>query len=60
MRPADRLFPDRIKALEEQRCVAPPMGCGKPLTTFRDPLSKREYEITRLCQECQDKFFTEE
>lgn len=34
-------------------CVA----CGKPATTFRDALSKREYGISGLCQSCQDSIF---
>lgn len=25
--------------------------------TFRDPISKREFEISRMCQKCQDKIF---
>jgi|WetSurMetagenome_2_1015567.scaffolds.fasta_scaffold567277_1 hypothetical protein len=31
--------------------------CKKPLTPFRDSLSRREYEISGLCQECQDSVF---
>ncbi len=33
--------------------------CGKPATEFRDELSRREYQISRLCQVCQDKVFAE-
>lgn len=31
--------------------------CKKPLTPFKDALSAREYEISGLCQQCQDETF---
>jgi hypothetical protein len=31
--------------------------CTAYLTPFRDKLSKREYEISGMCQACQDKVF---
>lgn len=33
--------------------------CNKPVNQedFRDALSRREFEISGLCQKCQDKFF---
>jgi hypothetical protein len=38
------------------------MGCGQPLGTslpraFRDQKSRNEYDITGLCQRCQDELF---
>ena len=33
--------------------------CGKPADGFRDELSMKEYTISGLCQECQDKTFVE-
>lgn len=48
---------DRRKAIKGDQCVAPPIGCGKPITTFKDALSAREYRISGLCQECQDRIF---
>ena len=33
--------------------------CGKAATEFRDEISKREYQITSLCQKCQDEVFAE-
>jgi hypothetical protein len=33
------------------------VGCGKPIKGFKDVLSQREYEISGLCQECQDDVF---
>ncbi|KKN78959.1 hypothetical protein LCGC14_0344350 [marine sediment metagenome] len=31
--------------------------CNKPIGTFRDPLSEREYQISHMCQACQDSIF---
>ena len=33
--------------------------CGKDMTnaTFRDEESKKEFDISGLCQKCQDEFF---
>lgn len=51
------IFGDDIsERISNNRC---PM-CNKEITGFRDELSKREYEISGLCQECQDKIFNEE
>lgn len=33
------------------------VSCGKPATTFRDERSKKEYEISGLCQTCQNSIF---
>lgn len=33
--------------------------CGKAATEFRDEISKREYQISSLCQKCQDEVFAE-
>jgi len=33
--------------------------CNKLVTEFRDSLSQKEYEISGLCQECQDQVFGE-
>jgi hypothetical protein len=53
---------DKPAAREELRCVAPPLGCGRPLgapldTAFRDRASRAEYAITGTCQRCQDELF---
>ena len=36
--------------------------CNSPVNTdeFKDELSIKEYQITGMCQQCQDKFFNEE
>ena len=46
----------RELAAAGDQCVS----CGGPATEFRDQLSHREYEISRLCQGCQDKVFNED
>ena len=33
--------------------------CGKNADTFRDEISRKEYKISCLCQECQDEVFAE-
>lgn len=48
---------DRRIRIREDRCVKPPIGCGKPATKFRDEISRKEFTISGLCQECQDKIF---
>jgi hypothetical protein len=48
---------DRRAVIESDMCVPPPIGCGKPATVFRDELSKLEYQISGLCQACQDSVF---
>jgi hypothetical protein len=52
---------DGPQAAAEQRCIVPPMGCGQPIpslaTAFRDRASRAEYDITHLCQFCQDQLW---
>ena len=40
---------------EVPRCLLPPIGCGKPIKEFRNAASEHEYEISGLCQKCQDR-----
>jgi hypothetical protein len=47
----------RTSAIEEDRCVNPPIGCGGPAVEFRDELSRKEYGISGLCGPCQDTVF---
>jgi uncharacterized CHY-type Zn-finger protein len=44
---------DLSTSQKQKICVV----CGEPIKEFRDDLSKREYEISGLCQECQDEVF---
>ena len=60
-RPADLIFPDRVAAAAERRCVEEPYGCGKSYTNKQmekwSDIETREYSISLLCKECQDKVF---
>ena len=47
----------RTTAITTNVCIPAPVGCGKPVEGFRDAISKREYEISGLCQNCQDEIF---
>lgn len=40
-------------AVREASCVI----CGGEASTFRDDLSRKEYTISGMCQDCQDKVF---
>ncbi|MEM3192824.1 MAG: hypothetical protein QW292_12240 [Candidatus Parvarchaeota archaeon] len=45
------------KTLEEREKAGVCRFCGKSITKFRDEASEREYRLSGLCQECQDKMF---
>jgi hypothetical protein len=51
----ESLFPGTAKAIAEHRCPL----CSNPIGGFRDRLSEREYEISGMCQGCQDRIFRE-
>ena len=49
-------FPNEVELVKQNKCPF----CKKDIdveTEFRDSLSKREYNISGLCQKCQDKTF---
>ena len=48
---------DRRTTISKNVCVPPPIGCGGSADTFRDAISRKEYSISGLCQNCQDKIF---
>ena len=51
---AEKLFGrKRTDSIATQKCVV----CGGPATEFRDELSRREYQISGLCQKCQDEIW---
>lgn len=52
----ETLFPGTKKAIDENRCPV----CGETIGKFRNLISVREYEISGLCQECQDIAFGED
>jgi len=46
----------RVGAVHEASCVM----CGGEARMFRDDLSRKEYAISAMCQDCQDKVFGSE
>lgn len=50
-------FSGRTTAIEADRCVDEPIGCGKAVGDFKDDLSEGEYRLSGLCQICQDDLF---
>lgn len=44
---------DTEKSIREDVCVL----CGQKARDFRDLLSQKEFSISGMCQECQDKTF---
>ncbi len=56
MNPVDIIFPEAKKERENRICPS----CKTQLTgdyEFRDALSEKEFEISGLCQFCQDEVF---
>jgi len=51
---------DHPFAIKEGRCVNNPIGCGKPVGSFIDEISAKEYKLSGLCQECQDIIFSDD
>jgi len=52
-----KFFPKLVKSVEKGRCPF----CKKkinPDIEFRDELSRKEFKISGLCQNCQDKTFS--
>jgi len=51
----DAGFGKEVDKFLQGKCVF----CGKPiyLDDFRNEISKREYGISGMCQQCQDKMF---
>ena len=47
----------RSTALKNDVCIPAPTGCGGPATEFDDDLSRKEYTMSGLCQNCQDSVF---
>jgi hypothetical protein len=49
----EEMFPGTKENIAARRCPL----CKDVITGFRDALSKREYEISGMCQNCQDEVF---
>ena len=43
----------RTHAITQGFCLT----CGQPAVEFRDDLSEREFQISGMCQDCQDNFY---
>jgi hypothetical protein len=43
----------RSAALQNNKCTM----CGHDAKEFRDDVSKKEYQISKMCQKCQDSVF---
>lgn len=54
-KPAFKLFPKAAEDVQNSICPF----CGKDIDQdlFRDELSRKEYSISGLCQQCQDEMF---
>ena len=46
----------RSSAFQNNKCTM----CGGDAEEFRDDISKKEYQISKMCQGCQDGIFGEE
>jgi len=44
---------DRAQSVKNDTCVF----CKTPAVDFRDELSRKEFTISGMCQDCQDKVF---
>tara|TARA_Y100000310_G_scaffold69211_1_gene64671 strand:- start:5708 stop:5920 length:213 start_codon:yes stop_codon:yes gene_type:complete len=44
---------DRVECVGNYTCAT----CGGPANIFRDALSSKEFGISGMCQDCQDKVF---
>jgi hypothetical protein len=54
---ADQFFPEMHARRMRGEC--PFCGCPNAHDTIKDENSEKEFEISGLCQKCQDETFTE-
>lgn len=50
---SSRFSMTRSAAMRNNKCVM----CGGDATEFRNEVSKKEYQISKMCQSCQDSVF---
>jgi len=50
---------DRRDYIKRNKCVPAPIGCGGDAVEFDSVSSEKEYTLSGMCQECQNKFFGE-
>lgn len=46
----------RSYCIKHRICV----DCGSPAISFRNAISEREFQLSALCQKCQDSVFGED
>lgn len=51
-----KFFPEQVARLEAGLCPT----CGGEVKEFRNALSRKEFEISGMCQKCQDSVFGED
>jgi hydrogenase maturation factor len=51
----EAILPGTLDRIEHKCCPV----CTLPITEFKNALSEKEYEISGLCQDCQDSIFGE-
>ena len=56
MNTKEGLFPNAKEEIADGTCPT----CHKPITDLDDELSEKEYQVSGMCQECQDKIFVED
>lgn len=51
----EAVFPEETQNIKEGKCPF----CAEPINMddFKDDLSRKEFEISGMCQKCQDDFF---
>ena len=47
-------FGDKVDLIKQGLCPS----CKQPIGEFKNPLSRKEFGISGLCQKCQDRIFT--
>ncbi len=52
-KPVRMFFPKVQEKVSDRKCPS----CNEPISGHRDPLSVKEYQISGLCQKCQDGTF---
>lgn len=52
-KPAGKVFPEAPGLIRSSICPT----CMGPAGEFRDSLSRKEFEISGMCQKCQDGVF---
>ena len=49
----EKFFPGSTEKIKQKICPI----CGEYVGKFEDELSKKEYKISGMCQECQNEVF---